>query len=353
MRRHILAAVIACILGIVMLAALACYILVSQRQIGLVTLDPDDLFSTEAEGGREVLTEFIFQTEGPGETLPTETAGTESGSSAALSQAGRSSETEPDTRGPHALPAEETEKTAEVLSAGDEPMPEHRILFVGDSRTLGMRDALGRAGIACQDVFVGRVGEGVRWFREEGKAEMDRAIRDNPTLPVVLNFGVNDPQEINNYIVTYWDCIREHPDTDFRILSVNPIDEEFLIEDDLVPDSVFDQINNLNIARMNVRLKEEFGRRYLDSASFLRSDGFDTVDGLHFSTATYLKIHDFVVRSLFPETEAPDGGVSGAENSDAEHTGALVLDPDASAPEDRVPDAPGMESSETARERVG
>ena len=318
MRRHILAAVIACILGIVMLAALACYILISQRQTGLVTLDPDDLFGTEGETGTGLLGEFTFQTEGPGETLPVLTA----------AQAGLSGATEPETGAAAPADADETEENGTAYPAGSSTPAEHRILFVGDSRTLGMRDALGRADRSCQDVFVGRVGEGVRWFREEGIDEMNAAIRDNPELPVVLNFGVNDPLEINNYIVTYWDCIRQHPDTDFYILSVNPIDEEFLLEEDLVLDSVLEQINNLNIARMNIRLKKEFGRRYLDSASFLRTDGFDTVDGLHFSTETYLKIHDFVVRALFSDPGSANAGASGPAVSETE-------------------------SAETARERVG
>ena len=31
----------------------------------------------------------------------------------------------------------------------------------------------------------------------------------------------------------------------------------------------------------------------------LKENGFDTVDGLHFSTSTYLKVHDFAVNELF------------------------------------------------------
>ena len=48
-----------------------------------------------------------------------------------------------------------------------------------------------------------------------------------------------------------------------------------------------------------MKLKEEFGSRYIDSASYLKTEGFETVDGLHFSTNTYLEIHDYVVSLLF------------------------------------------------------
>ena len=59
-----------------------------------------------------------------------------------------------------------------------------------------MRDALRRSSRIDDDVFVGKVGEGVRWFIEEGMDEMSDAIEENPDLPVVLNLGVNDPLEI-------------------------------------------------------------------------------------------------------------------------------------------------------------
>ena len=77
------------------------------------------------------------------------------------------------------------------------------------------------------------------------------------------------------------------------------LDEEFLIGEGQVNEAVFDTVNSLNVARMNVKLKEEFGSRYIDTASWLKSDGFDTVDGLHYTTRTYLRIHDYVVKELF------------------------------------------------------
>lgn len=280
MQKKTIAALIACILGIVMLAALAFFVLSMQGGMSSLfpALRPDgaaDLKESEQFSG------FVFQTEDEAPSLPT-------------AQPGSPEAVSPEIEDASAVPAEtEAEPEPGKLPA------QHRILFVGDSRTLGMRDALKRSGRADEDVFVGKVGEGVRWFREEGMQEMADAIRENPDLPVVLNLGVNDPKETDDYIVTYWDCVREHPDTKFYILSVNPIDEEFLIDSETAAEEVLDTINSLNIAKLNLRLKEEFSDRYLDSSSFLRQDGFETVDGLHYSTDTYLKIHDFVVSQLF------------------------------------------------------
>ena len=290
MHKRTLAAVIACILGIVILTGLALYILDIQGGEGGIL---EGLRHLGMQGPRETesFSGFIFSTENEDdrdESLTGHSPAAESEKNTEQTAAQIHSQTEPDL--PFIFMEDETE-TENVLT--------HRIIFVGDSRTLGMRDALHRAGRTDDDIFIGKVGEGVSWFIEEGMSEMDDAIEEYPDLPVVFNLGVNDPTEIDDYIVTYWDCIRNHPDTDFYILSVNPIDEEFLLESETAAEEVLDMINNLNIAKLNLRLKEEFTRRYLDSASFLKSDGFETVDGLHFNTKTYLKIHDFVVNELF------------------------------------------------------
>ena len=290
MHKRTLAAVIACILGIVILTGLALYILDIQGGEGGI-LEGLRHLGMQRPGETESFSGFIFSTEkeaGGDESLTDHSPAAESEKNTEQTPAQIHSQTESDL--PFFFMEGETE-TENVLT--------HRIIFVGDSRTLGMRDALHRAGRTDDDIFIGKVGEGVRWFIEEGMSEMDDAIEEYPDLPVVFNLGVNDPTEIDDYIVTYWDCIRNHPDTDFYILSVNPIDEEFLLESETAVEEVLDMINNLNIAKLNLRLKDEFTRRYLDSASFLKSDGFETVDGLHFNTKTYLKIHDFVVNELF------------------------------------------------------
>ena len=293
MRKTIILAVIACILGIVILAALAFYI-------------PNRLGQSQQSGQSEAFTGFQYATESPKQEISgsAETdahpATPDSAGTALPSDTlpGGKAAASPDTE----TAAEQTEDAggqAAAFSALPSTVKDHRIIWVGDSRTLGLRDALHKTERPDEDLFVGQVGEGVRWFRETGMAELSDLIAENPGLPVVMNFGVNDPQLVNEYVVAYWDVIRAHPDTQFYILSVNPLDEEFLIEDGQVNESVFDDINSLNVGRMNVKLKKEFKNRYIDSASFLKTDGFGTVDGLHFDTQTYLKIHDYVVNLLF------------------------------------------------------
>lgn len=320
MHKTLILAIIACILGIVLLAAIAFYI-------------PARLGNEERSSESELFTGFHFQTDsgqpadqsqaeasddsvqtsmgkeqktdGASETLTASSLGKDSSASEqdrahtevqSASPTDKKAETETDTAPSVGKTQTAASKQTDAKNAN---VKKHRIIWVGDSRTLGLRDALGRTERDDDDLFVGKVGEGVHWFQEEGMAELSDVIEENPDLPVVMNFGVNDPQLIDEYIVTYRDVIDAHPDTAFYILSVNPLDEEFLLEDGMVEEAIFEDINSLNVAKMNVKLKEEFSDCYIDSASYLKSGGFETVDGLHFSTETYLKIHDFVVDQLF------------------------------------------------------
>lgn len=315
MRKTILLAVVACILGIVLLALLA--FLIPRRLGQSAATAQSELFTgftLSTEGSKDgALKEHQAENDSSGERpwrVVPDTSNSESYPNDTIPRSASGND-EPKQAKPSSR--DETESLAQTEASGSgseaesgerlrklpESVASHQIIWVGDSRTLGLQNALGKTNRSDQDLFVGKVGEGIHWFRDEGMGQLHDMIEAYPGLPVVLNFGVNDPDLVNEYVVTYWDLIRSWPDTDFYILSVNPLDEEFLIEDGMVNEAVFATVNSLNVARMNVKLKEEFASRYIDTASFLKSNGFDTVDGLHFTRDTYLKIHDFVVNELF------------------------------------------------------
>ncbi len=176
----------------------------------------------------------------------------------------------------------------------------HQIIFVGDSRTLGCRDAFGKSLRKDNCIFVGKVGEGCAWFLDEGIILMGQAIAEHPGLPVVLNFGVNDPDQISQYLSTYHDMIEDFPDTDFYFLSVNPVEEDMMREMEMN----VDLINNDTIAILNQAIQSEWPERYINSASMLEEDGFETVDGIHFTEECYIAIHDFVVDELYGKDDA-------------------------------------------------
>lgn len=180
-------------------------------------------------------------------------------------------------------PATEAPSTeAAPVQTDTAAVKEHSFLFVGDSRTLGMRDAVGDN---C--TYLGAEGQGYQWFASEGLSALDAELKAQPNRQVIINFGVNDPENVNLYIDLYHTLIETYPDASFYLLSVNPlVDSEDL------------NTTNEMIALFNATIAGHFPDQYLDSNSFLTSTGFETVDGLHYTDATYQAIHNFVVDKL-------------------------------------------------------
>ena len=196
------------------------------------------------------------------------------------------------------LPEMSEAETETEMPEQERALPSHKIIFVGDSRTIGMQNALKKYLPDDNCVFVGKVGEGCSWFLSEGKGLMADAISQNPDVPVVLNFGVNDPDQIDEYLAAYRDMVAEYPDTTFWFLSVNPVQRARMIEYGASEDAL-DLVTNTNITKLNLAIQQAFPDRYLDSSTILKLEGFRTVDGLHFTGQTYLRIHRFVVDELF------------------------------------------------------
>lgn len=167
------------------------------------------------------------------------------------------------------------------------PEAKHQLLFVGDSRTVGMQKAVLEAIPEDPCTCIAMEGEGYRWFYNEGIGQLEESLSEDPRQVVVLNLGVNDLEEITNYISIYRALFEAFPQTSFHIMSVNPVDEE-----------QFDGVTNEEIEAFNMQIQEAFSSQYLDCFSYLQKEGYETVDGLHYSEETYLRIHHFAVSSL-------------------------------------------------------
>lgn len=181
---------------------------------------------------------------------------------------------------PVSAPASAPEANAETQSTVAEKA--HAFLFVGDSRTLGMKDAVNDG---C--TYVGAEGEGYSWFSSDGILALADYLGANPAQTVILNLGVNDPENINVYIDLYKKLITDYPSAKFYMLSVNPLDDN----------ADFNTTNEM-IELFNATLKSSFPDQYLDSYSYLTEHGYETVDGLHYTDSTYKMIHSFVVDKL-------------------------------------------------------
>lgn len=196
----------------------------------------------------------------------------ESGPTAAQTNADTAIAALHEAESPSALSTELTSSNA------DEPP----LIWAGDSRTLGMQNAMDNA-----DIYIGAAGEGYQWLIEYGLPIIKEAISDNPQSPVIFNFGVNDYDNLDFYLACYETLTTDYPNTVFYFLSVNPIDP-----------MLCQNITNEEIADFNAHLKAAFPDTYLDSYTYLMVNEIATNDGIHYSEEGYRQIYEYTAQQI-------------------------------------------------------
>ena len=150
--------------------------------------------------------------------------------------------------------------------------------WIGDSRTVGMSYSVS---IDC----LAKVGEGIAFFRRN--YDQICKIRNKT---VIINLGVNDVYNSRAYIDLYNGLPSDFLDNNkVIVLSVNPCSGGYsYLNNSIVT------FNNALAAGLDSRIT------FLDSYSYMMRNGFVTTDGLHYTSATYVDIYNFVYDSLHP-----------------------------------------------------
>lgn len=163
-----------------------------------------------------------------------------------------------------------------------------KIIYVGDSRTVMLKDAL--KDIDTTKEFIGQVSAGYSWLSTSAISDLETKIRDNNSALVVFNFGVNDLYNVDNYINFYKNLFEKYPDTKFYIMSVNPVDEAKTSQNGYT-------VTNQQIEEFNKKISDAFPSQYINSYNNIKSN-FETSDGLHYNDETSKKIHEYVSSSI-------------------------------------------------------
>ncbi len=155
-------------------------------------------------------------------------------------------------------------------------------LIIGDSRCVQMRDISGGGGCSwiCQKA------KGYSWFESTAIPQADESVGKG--TKVVIAMGVNDVENVNNYaaLINYKAAEWAARGAKTYFVSVNPVWENpYVTEDQVVA-------FNASIASQLV------GVRYIDTHSYLITNGYTMVDGMHFDDATNLKVFQLIVGNL-------------------------------------------------------
>ena len=162
-----------------------------------------------------------------------------------------------------------------------------KYIFVGDSRMVGMENAVA----STDTLYIAKVGMGYAWLTSTADKTLREQLKARPTLTVVFGFGVNDLGNIEKYITYYRQIIKDFPKAKFYFLSVNPVDE--------VKEAKYGyKVKNSAIASFNRRLYLAFRTKYVNSYAYLKQNSFATVDGVHYTQATYRKLRNFIITKI-------------------------------------------------------
>lgn len=187
-------------------------------------------------------------------------------------------------------------KTLSKISGKDTNMS---IVFVGDSRTNGLKNAIGSVNNVK---FIAKDSSGFSYCSGSAKSGLDKIVKDNPGINIVFNFGVNDLGNIDKYIefyknLKYEGCTIWH-------MSVNPVVDGK------------SNATNAQIEEFNAKYKNFAGSNYIDTYSYLTANDFKTTDGLHYDKDTYKKIYDYCISVIGGNANASQSSNSGNSSGD-------------------------------------
>ena len=149
-----------------------------------------------------------------------------------------------------------------------------KYIFIGDSRTVGMQMSVQ----GDNDIWACRESIGYDWMVSDGIPSVEAEISEDSAVFILL--GINDLGNSAAYADYVNNKAAEWPCTTYFV-SVGPVG------DTTVTNSQIEDFNSV-IGSMAASYK------YLDLYNSMVSDGYETVDGLHYTSGTYGYIYDFL-----------------------------------------------------------
>ncbi|MDO5336634.1 MAG: hypothetical protein Q4E89_04105 [Eubacteriales bacterium] len=178
----------------------------------------------------------------------------------------------------------------------EEPSFYNQLIFIGDSRTVGMCDAV-QESTDVTTIWSCKIAMGYDWMVSTGVPQIEQYVGEDTA--VIFLMGVNDPGNIQSYIsyvndkADEWDALG----ADTYYAAVGPVSKETRY------------VSGQDIADFNMSLQEGLlDVTYLDVYGYLVENGYSTTDGLHYTASTYQDIYQYIVEHL----ENDSGGVEGS-----------------------------------------
>lgn len=177
------------------------------------------------------------------------------------------------------------------FSTGNNSLSAERtgFIFTGDSRIRRLNLTVDLK--SKKDTFVVcKSGMGYNWFVSQGLPQINNIMKSKKSIDkwvIVSGWGVNDLWNRNTYINRYKSLLKnEWKGVDLYLMSVNPVDGDML--------SKYGGISTFNSEIRYYVDNSSAGIKYIDTSRVMKSKGFGTVDGLHYTESTNRLIYNTV-----------------------------------------------------------
>jgi len=160
---------------------------------------------------------------------------------------------------------------------------ENQMIYVGDSRILGVQSALGNPNIR----FIGRGGADYNWFIAEGRPQLEELLRNENRRFVVIALGSHDITNASRYITVFHTLVSSFPEVSFYFLSVNPVDEALAAQNNY-------PLTNSQIEWFNRSMSAALGTSFINSFNAMLNL-FQSDDGFHFDSGTNRRLHEIII----------------------------------------------------------
>lgn len=176
----------------------------------------------------------------------------------------------------------EYEAMVKKMMKGKTPMATG-VIFVGDSRFCEMRGVMSAYG----GTYVAQYAMGYQWFVDEAIGRIDPLVV--PGTKIVINLGVNDPDNINNYLTKVNNKAAEWMMKGARVYyaTINPVWDNQYISNE--------QVKNFN---NHLRMGLNPAISIIDTNTYLQLTGYTMKDDFHYDAATYSKIYYYIMSQL-------------------------------------------------------
>ena len=183
-------------------------------------------------------------------------------------------------------------------SGGGTSSTSQNTIYVGDSRTVGLCTALGLSNCVAE------VGRGYSWLVSTAEAKVKEILdaSSGQTFTIVVNLGVNDLGNVQNYIQKYRELATgSWSGHKIVITAVAPVDDALASRNGYsVTNSA---INSFNNTMSTISLD---GGSYCPATASVEYSG---TDGLHYSPEGYRAIYDATTKSCGVGNTSPTGVV--------------------------------------------